>query len=83
MMKNRFWKDIDDQETLEILNIKTDTDKLINVNKREGHKVRIELIKETTKRQTEELRMERINDFEKNRKTNKNSNKRTKDRKKI
>ena len=49
MMKNRFWKDIDDQETLEILNIKTETDKLIKVNKREGHKIRIELIKKQQK----------------------------------
>ena len=38
MMKNRFWKDIDDQETLEILKIKIETDKLIKVNKREDLK---------------------------------------------
>ena len=54
-MKKGFWNEIDKQETLERLKIK------IEVNKIEGHKIRIGSIKDTTKRETEELRIERIN----------------------
>ena len=59
-MKKRFWDDIEDQETLEILNIQIEKQKLIKLKNRSGHTIRIELIKERTKRQTE-----RINNFEK------------------
>ena len=50
--EKRFWNKIDEQETLERLKIKTE--KLKKVDKIEGHKIRIESIKDTTKRETEE-----------------------------
>ena len=59
-MKKRFWNEIDQQETLETQKIKTETEKIKKVNKTEQQK-RIELIKDTTKRETEDLRIERIN----------------------
>ena len=59
-MKKRFWNEIDQQETLETQKIKTETEKIKKVNKTEQQK-RIEPIKDTTKRETEDLRIERIN----------------------
>ena len=56
-MKKRFWNEIDEQETLERLKIKIETEKLKRVNKIEGKKS----IKDTTKRETEVVRRERIN----------------------
>ena len=56
-MKKRFWNEIDEQETLERLKIKIETEKLKKVNKIEGKKS----IKDTTKRETEVVRRERIN----------------------
>ena len=56
-MKKRFWNEIDEQETLERLKIKIETQKLKKVNKIEGKKS----IKDTTKRETEVLRRKRIN----------------------
>ena len=64
-MEKRFWNKTDEQETLERLKMKIETEKLKKVNKIEGHKRRIESIKDTTKRETEELRIERINKFKK------------------
>ena len=49
-MKKRFWKEFDEQETIERLKIKIGTEKLKKVNKIEGHEIRIESIKNTTKR---------------------------------
>ena len=46
-MKKRFWKEFDEQERLE--KIKTNIE------------IRIELIKDTTKRATEKLRIDRTN----------------------
>ena len=56
-MKKRFWNETDEQETLERLKIKIETQKLKKVNKIEGKKS----IKDTTKRETEVLRRKRIN----------------------
>ena len=56
-MKKRFWNETDEQETLERLKIKIETQKLKKVNKIEGKKS----IKDTTKRETEVVRRERIN----------------------
>ena len=56
-MKKRFWNEIDEQETLERLKIKIETQKLKKVNKIEGKKS----IKDTTKRETEVVRRKRIN----------------------
>ena len=64
-MEKRFWNKTDEQETLERLKMKIETEKLKKVNKIEGHKRRIESIKDTTKRETEELRIERINKLKK------------------
>ena len=50
IMKKRFWKEFDEQETIERLKIKIGTEKLKKVNKIEGHEIRIESIKSTTKR---------------------------------
>ena len=60
-MKKRFWKEIDEQETPKKLKIKIKTEKLKKLNKIEGHKIKIESIKYKTKRETEELGIERIN----------------------
>ena len=60
-MKKRFWKDNDEQKILERLNIKIETEKLKKLNKIEGHKVRMESIKDTTNRLAEQLMIERIN----------------------
>ena len=64
-MENRFWKEFDEEETLERLKIETETEKLRKVNKIEGHEIRTESRKDTTKRETEELRIERINKLNK------------------
>ena len=61
IMKKRFWKDNDEQKILERLNIKIETEKLKKLNKIEGHKVRMESIKDTTNRLAEQLMIERIN----------------------
>ena len=60
-MKKRFWKEIDEQKTPKKLKIKIKTEKLKKLNKIEGHKIKIESIKYKTKRETEELGIERIN----------------------
>ena len=60
-MKKRFWMEMDEQETLERLKIKIETEKQKKVNKVEGHEIRIELMKDATKRETEELRIGIIN----------------------
>ena len=64
-MENRFWKEFDEEETLERLKIETETEKLRKVNKIGGHEIRTESRKDTTKRETEELRIERINKLNK------------------
>ena len=64
-MKKRFWNKIDEQETLEKLKIKIETEKLKKVNKIEGHRIRIKSLKDATKRETEDLRIERINELNK------------------
>ena len=64
-MKKRFWNETDEQKTLERHKIKRDTEKLKKVNKIEGYKIRIESIKDTAKRETEELRIKRINKLKK------------------
>ena len=56
--EKKFQKEIDEQET-ERLKIKIETRKLKKVNKIEGYEIRIKSIKDTTKRETEELRIER------------------------
>ena len=68
--KKRFSNEIDEQETLERQDIKT--------RKIDEHKIRTEPIKDTTNREIEELRIERINEINQNKK-NKNSNEITKD----
>ena len=50
-MKKRFWKEFDEQETLEKIKINIE--------------IRIELIKDTTKRATEKLRIDRTNKLNK------------------
>ena len=61
MLKKRFQNEIDDQEILERLKIKVETENLKKVNRTEEHKIRIESIKDATKRETEKIRIERIN----------------------
>ena len=68
--KKRFSNEIDEQETLERQDIKT--------RKIDEHNIRTEPIKDTTNREIEELRIERINKINQNKK-NKNSNEITKD----
>ena len=64
-MKKKFHNEIDDQETFRWQKIKTETEKLIKVNEIEEHKIRIESIKDTTKIETKELRIERRNKLNK------------------
>ena len=56
---------IDEHELSERLKIKIETEKLKKVNKIEGHKIKIESIKDTKNRETKELKMERINKLNK------------------
>ena len=65
VMKKKFHNEIDDQETFRWQKIKTETEKLIKVNEIEEHKIRIESIKDTTKIETKELRIERRNKLNK------------------
>ena len=57
-MKKRFWNETDEQETLKRQLMKIKTDKINKVYKVQEHKIRIELIKETTK--VEDLEIERV-----------------------
>ena len=63
-----FWNEFDKQETLERLKIKIET-KLNKVNKIEEYKTIIESIKYAIKRETEDLRIERMNKLYKTEKT--------------
>ena len=56
---------IDEHELSERLKIKIETEKLKKVNKIEGHKIKIESIKDTKNREIKELKMERINKLNK------------------
>ena len=47
--QKKVWKEIDEQEKLERLKIKIETEKLKKVNTIEGHEIRIELIKDKKK----------------------------------
>ena len=45
--------------------MKIETEQINKVNKTQGHKTRIELIKNTTKREIEDLEIERVNGLNK------------------
>ena len=55
MMKKKFGNEIDDQETLERQRMKIEAGKI------KEHKTTIESIKDTTKKETKDLRIERVN----------------------
>ena len=48
--QKKVWKEIDEQEKLERLKIKIETEKLKKENTIEGHEIRIELIKDKKKK---------------------------------
>ena len=54
-MKKKFGNEIDDQETLERQRMKIEAEKI------KEHKTTIESIKDTTKKETKDLRIERVN----------------------
>ena len=65
IMKKVFWNKIDEQETLERLDRKIETQKLENVTKIKEYGKRIESIKNESKIERERLRTEKINKLKK------------------